>query len=96
MAPQLRSTNWARTRAFYEDGLGLRVQWKHQFEPRFPVFAEVARDSLSLLNSPSPFLDLSAMSISRRAACLIDLFLELSRNSLDGDLFVRHTDQLHT
>lgn len=48
VTPQLRSTNWPRTRAFYEDGLGFRVQWEHRFEPGFPVFAEVARDSLSL------------------------------------------------
>lgn len=31
--PQLRSTNWKRTRAFYEEGLGFRVEWEHQFEP---------------------------------------------------------------
>ena len=48
VTPQLRSTNWERTRAFYEDGLGFRVQWEHQFEPGFPVFAEVSRDGLSL------------------------------------------------
>jgi catechol 2,3-dioxygenase-like lactoylglutathione lyase family enzyme len=48
VTPQLRSTNWARTRAFYEDGLGFRVQWEHRFEPGFPVFAEVSRDGLSL------------------------------------------------
>jgi catechol 2,3-dioxygenase-like lactoylglutathione lyase family enzyme len=48
VTPQLRSTNWARTRTFYEDGLGFRVQWEHRFEPGFPVFAEVSRDGLSL------------------------------------------------
>ena len=48
VTPQLRSTNWERTRAFYEDGLGFRVQWEHRFEPGFPVFAEVSRDGLSL------------------------------------------------
>jgi predicted enzyme related to lactoylglutathione lyase len=48
VTPQLRSTNWARTRAFYEDGLGFRVQWEHRFEPGFPVFAQVSRDGLSL------------------------------------------------
>ncbi|HUP24423.1 MAG TPA: VOC family protein [Thermoanaerobaculia bacterium] len=47
VTPQLRSTNWARTRAFYEDGLGFRVLWEHRFEPGFPVFAEVSRDGLS-------------------------------------------------
>lgn len=48
VTPQLRCTDWQRTRAFYEDGLGFRVQWTHQFEPGFPVFAEVGRDGLSL------------------------------------------------
>jgi catechol 2,3-dioxygenase-like lactoylglutathione lyase family enzyme len=46
--PQLRSTNWQRTRAFYERGLGFQVDWEHQFEPGFPVFAQVTRDSLTL------------------------------------------------
>lgn len=48
VTPQLRSTNWTRTRAFYEDGLGFHVQWKHRFEPGLPVFAQVSRDGLSL------------------------------------------------
>lgn len=48
MTPQQRSTNWQRTRAFFEDGLGFRVLWDHRFEPGFPVFAEVSRDGLSL------------------------------------------------
>ncbi|HKE02400.1 MAG TPA: VOC family protein [Planctomycetota bacterium] len=48
VTPQLRSTSWERTRAFYEGGLGFKVQWEHRFEPGFPVFAEVARDGLSL------------------------------------------------
>jgi len=46
--PQLRMTNWKRTRAFYEEGLGFRVDWEHQFAPDFPVFAQVTRDGLSL------------------------------------------------
>jgi predicted enzyme related to lactoylglutathione lyase len=48
VTPQLRSTNWQRTRAFYEQGLGFQVDWEHQFEPGFPIFAQVTRDSLSL------------------------------------------------
>lgn len=46
--PQLRMTNWERTRAFYVDGLGFTVDWEHQFEPGFPVFAQLTRDGLSL------------------------------------------------
>jgi catechol 2,3-dioxygenase-like lactoylglutathione lyase family enzyme len=46
--PQLRMTNWERTRGFYVDGLGFTVEWEHRFEPNFPVFAEVSRDGLAL------------------------------------------------
>jgi len=46
--PQLRMTNWARTRAFYVDGLGFSVDWEHRFEPGLPVFAQLTRDGLSL------------------------------------------------
>jgi catechol 2,3-dioxygenase-like lactoylglutathione lyase family enzyme len=48
VTPQLRSTNWPRTRAFYDEGLGFRVDWEHRFEPGFPVFAQVTREGLSL------------------------------------------------
>jgi predicted enzyme related to lactoylglutathione lyase len=48
VTPQLRMTNWRRTRAFYEQGLGFCVDWEHQFEPGFPVFAQLTRDGLSL------------------------------------------------
>jgi catechol 2,3-dioxygenase-like lactoylglutathione lyase family enzyme len=46
--PQLRMTNWKRTRQFYADGLGFAVDWEHRFEPGFPVFAQVTREGLSL------------------------------------------------
>ena len=46
--PQLRMTNWKRTRAFYEEGLGFTIDWTHQFEPGLPIFAQVTRDGLSL------------------------------------------------
>lgn len=48
MVPQLRTTNWERTRVFYVEGLGFTVDWEHRFEPGFPVFAQVTRDGLSL------------------------------------------------
>jgi len=48
VVPQLRMTDWARTRAFYVDGLGFTVDWEHRFEPGFPVFAQLTRDGLSL------------------------------------------------
>jgi catechol 2,3-dioxygenase-like lactoylglutathione lyase family enzyme len=45
--PQLRMTSWERSRTFYVDGLGFRVDWEHQFEPGFPVFTQLTRDGLS-------------------------------------------------
>jgi uncharacterized glyoxalase superfamily protein PhnB len=59
---QGRLTNWAHSArssswisaysddqlgAFYVDGLGFHVDWEHQFEPGFPVFAQLTRDGLS-------------------------------------------------
>lgn len=38
VVPQLRMTDWERTRAFYEEGLGFRVDWEHRFERGLPVF----------------------------------------------------------
>jgi len=46
--PQLRMTSWHRSRAFYVDGLGFKVDWEHRFEPGFPVFTQISRDGLSL------------------------------------------------
>ena len=43
--------DWKRTRAFYVRGLGFTVDWEHQFEPNFPVFAQLTRDGLSLFLS---------------------------------------------
>jgi len=45
--PQLRMTDWECSRAFYVDGLGFAIDWTHQFEPGFPVFAQLTRDGLS-------------------------------------------------
>jgi catechol 2,3-dioxygenase-like lactoylglutathione lyase family enzyme len=41
--PQLRMTHAARSLKFYVDGLGFVVDWKHQFEPGFPLFVQVTR-----------------------------------------------------
>ena len=40
-------TSWERSKRFYVDGLGFKVDWEHQFEPGFPVFAQLTRDGLS-------------------------------------------------
>ncbi len=46
--PQLRMTSWSRSRSFYVDELGFKVDWEHRFEPGLPVFTRVSRDGLSL------------------------------------------------
>ena len=51
VTPQLRSTNWIRTKAFYVDGLGFAIDWAHQFAPGMPTFAQVTLDGRSLFLS---------------------------------------------
>jgi catechol 2,3-dioxygenase-like lactoylglutathione lyase family enzyme len=41
--PQLRITNAEKSLAFYVDGLGFSVDWKHQFEPGYPLFFQITR-----------------------------------------------------
>lgn len=41
--PQLRITDAGRSLAFYLDGLGFVVDWKHQFEPGLPLFVQISR-----------------------------------------------------
>lgn len=45
--PALRMTNYARSKAYYVDGLGFTVAWEHRFEPSFPVFMQVERDGMA-------------------------------------------------
>ena len=46
--PALRMTDSRRSRAFYIDQLGFRVEWEHRFEPTLPLFMEISRDGMSL------------------------------------------------
>src|SRR5512137_2370253 len=34
----------AKTREFYVDFLGFRVDWEHRFEPDLPLYMQVSRD----------------------------------------------------
>jgi catechol 2,3-dioxygenase-like lactoylglutathione lyase family enzyme len=45
--PTLRITDYARSKAFYVDGLGFQIDWEHRFEPHFPVFLQVSRDEMA-------------------------------------------------
>lgn len=48
VVPALRITNFARSKAFYVDGLGFEIRWEHRFEPNFPVFLSIHRDGMEL------------------------------------------------
>lgn len=47
VVPALRITDYARSKAFYTDGLGFAVDWEHRFKPHLPVFMKVSRDDMS-------------------------------------------------
>ena len=51
VVPTLRITDYARSKAFYVECLGFRVEWEHRFEPHFPVFMSVVRDGMRLFLS---------------------------------------------
>ena len=48
VVPALRITDYARSKAFYVDGLGFHVEWEHRFKPGLPVFAQINRDGMVL------------------------------------------------
>ncbi len=49
--PQLRITSASISLPFYVDGLGFALDWKCQFEPGFPVFAQITRAGQTLFLS---------------------------------------------
>ena len=46
--PILRIFDEAKTREFYVEFLGFRVDWEHRFEPGLPLYLQVARDGCVL------------------------------------------------
>ena len=48
VVPALRITDYARSKAFYVNGLGFTVEWEHRFEPHFPVFMSIVRDGMQI------------------------------------------------
>ncbi|WP_157268769.1 bleomycin resistance protein [Azohydromonas aeria] len=46
--PQLRMTVAERSLPFYVEILGFTVDWKHQFEPGFPLFVQLTRDGQTI------------------------------------------------
>lgn len=51
VTPALRITDYERSKAFYVDQLGFRVEWEHRFEPGFPVFMAISRDGMQIFLS---------------------------------------------
>ncbi len=45
--PTLRMTDYAKSKAFYVDSLGFKIDWEHRFEAHLPVFMQVSRDGLA-------------------------------------------------
>jgi catechol 2,3-dioxygenase-like lactoylglutathione lyase family enzyme len=83
--PQLRMTDWDRSRRFYVDGLRFQVDWEHRFEPGFPVFAQLTREDRSL------FLSQHAGDCAVRGAAYfvmddVDaLYREISERGITGE-----------
>ena len=48
VVPTLRMFNEEKTRAFYLDFLGCKVDWEHRFTPEAPLYMQVSRDGLVL------------------------------------------------
>lgn len=48
VVPTLKITDYARSKAFYVDGLGFAITWEHRFEPNFPVFMSIKRDDMEV------------------------------------------------
>jgi catechol 2,3-dioxygenase-like lactoylglutathione lyase family enzyme len=65
--PELRTTDWERTKAFYVGGLGFTVDWAHRFQPDLPVFAQLTRDGLSVF--------VSGHGAGERAGCAAYFFV---------------------
>ncbi len=48
VVPALRITSYEKSKQFYVDGLGFKIDWEHRFEPNFPVFMEISRDEMAI------------------------------------------------
>ena len=48
VVPALRITDYARSKAFYVEGLAFAIDWEHRFEPHLPVFMQVSRDGMAI------------------------------------------------
>lgn len=47
VTPALRITDYEKSKAFYVDGLGFKIEGEHRFAPHLPVFITISRDDIS-------------------------------------------------
>lgn len=48
LIPALRTSDFERSKNFYVDALGFKIEFEHQFEENFPIFALLKRDSFAI------------------------------------------------
>jgi len=48
ITPILRCFDEAKTREFYIDFLGFKIDWEHRFEPGMPLYMQVSREGCVL------------------------------------------------
>ena len=48
VVPTLRIADAERSRRFYVDGMGFRVDWEWRHQPGFPVFLQISRAGMRL------------------------------------------------
>lgn len=46
--PAFRITDYMKSRVFYVEGMGFKVDWEHQFEPDFPIFVQITKDEMTI------------------------------------------------
>ncbi|MEG0383568.1 glyoxalase superfamily protein [Solibacillus cecembensis] len=46
--PAFRITDYSRSKAFYIEGMGFKIDWEHRFEPHFPVFVQITKDDMTI------------------------------------------------
>ena len=76
ITPILRIFDEAKTREFYVDFLGFKVDWKHRFEPDLPLYMQVSKDEC-ILHLSEHFGDGSPGAHLRIVVSNVDEFQQL-------------------
>ncbi len=46
--PAFRITDYSKSKTFYVEGMGFRIDWEHRFEPNLPVFVQISREEVTM------------------------------------------------